>query len=801
MIKFFKNLPIHRKLFLALFVSSSISLFFAGIFLVFLQIAEFQKSTKEDFSALATLIGNRSTAALMFQDKEMAEENLAVLKAMPGVERACIYDLAGVLFVQQGNTDSSQWQCPEALQNQGTRYEGNYLYVVSPIMVDGEKQGAVYIFVDVKADYVREFQYTAILLFVLVTVSVLSFFVSAPLLRLVAKPINQLANTVKTISETKDYSLRAEKMFNDELGVLVDVFNGLIITVESQNSALTRAKDRYQALYNDNPSMLFNVSEKGRIYSINITAAAQLNLDVDDFQGNNILNFIHSQDLQSMHKLLANCHQQPWLTHKQEVRMVCGDDRILWVRMSGRLLDNDQNDNSILLVCEDVTEARHLGEKVAYQASHDALTGLANRSAFDSYILKAVESALHEQTEHVLCYLDLDQFKIVNDTCGHFAGDELLRQLSDLLKKLVRHNDFIARLGGDEFGILMYDCTLSQAYVGCEHIRDVIRDFRFAWEDRSFAVGVSIGITSINAHSRNAATILKEADAACYAAKDKGRNRVHVFRPDDEELALRHGEMQWVTKLQQGLEQNSFCLYGQRIVSLNKKDEGLHFETLIRYRNHLGAIVPPGAFLPAAERYNLASELDRWVIAQLFSWLANTPGFLEKLSLCTINLSGLSLCDETMFSYISSQFRRWHIPTHKICFEITETAAIANLSHATRFINQLRDQGCLFSLDDFGSGLSSFAYLKNLPVDFLKIDGLFVKDMLVDEVDMAMVKSINEIGQIMGKKTVAEFVENEAILRLLTDMGVDYAQGYCVGKPIPLDLLLSENNTFSTSMQ
>jgi EAL domain-containing protein (putative c-di-GMP-specific phosphodiesterase class I) len=247
--------------------------------------------------------------------------------------------------------------------------------------------------------------------------------------------------------------------------------------------------------------------------------------------------------------------------------------------------------------------------------------------------------------------------------------------------------------------------------------------------------------------------------------------------------------MQWVTKIQQGLEQNCFCLFGQLIIPLKPIEEGLHFETLIRYRNHLGALIPPGAFLPAAERYNLASEIDRWVIANLFAWLANTPSFLQKLSLCTVNLSGLSLSDETLFGYISEQFKRWQIPTHKICFEITETAAIANLTFATRFIHQLREQGCLFSLDDFGSGLSSFAYLKSLPVDFLKIDGLFVKDMLVDEVDLAMVKSINEIGHIMGKKTIAEFVENETTFILLNEMGVDYAQGYYIGKPVPLDQL------------
>jgi len=388
-----------------------------------------------------------------------------------------------------------------------------------------------------------------------------------------------------------------------------------------------------------------------------------------------------------------------------------------------------------------------------------------------------------------LCYLDLDQFKVVNDTCGHLAGDELLRQLGDLLKRNIRRHDFVARLGGDEFGILMHDCSLSEAFVACEKLRDMVRDFHFAWEDRSFTIGVSIGISAITGTSSSAVDLLKEADAACYAAKDKGRNRVHVYRPDDEELAMRQGEMQWVERIQQGLAQNRFCLYGQPIVAIGHEEEGLHFETLVRYQDENGRIIPPGAFLPAAERYNLASELDRWVVSHLFAWMAQKEGFLQQLSVCSVNLSGVSMSDETMLAFISEQFDIWGIPPQKICFEVTETAAIANLSYATNFIHQLRDKGCSFSLDDFGSGLSSFAYLKNLPVDYLKIDGLFVKDILDDKVDLAMVKSINEVGHVMDKKTIAEFVENEQIFNLLNVLGVDYAQGYGIGKPVPLDEL------------
>jgi diguanylate cyclase (GGDEF)-like protein/PAS domain S-box-containing protein len=789
MIKFVGNLSIKRKLLLTLIFPGVISLLFAGLFLVVLEIAEFQKNTRDDLSALATIIGNRSTAALLFQDRELANENLGVLNTLPAVQAACLYDTRGAVFAQLLKNSHKELNCPPSIKDEKTRFENVHLLVVQPIVVDAEVLGAVYIHADFTQSYWRKIQFTGLLFLVLVGVSIMTFFLSAPLLRLISSPIKKLVNTVKAISDTKDYSLRAVKVNNDELGVLVDAFNDLIMTVDTQNQSLTSAKDRYLALYDDNPTMVFNLSESGLILSVNRTGAKQLDLTVEELQDCSIFTYIHPDDLPLMYALVDHCLTSPLFVHKQEVRQVCQNGRIIWVRATAKLFENEQQQNSLLLVCEDVTEAHDLSEQIAYQASHDALTGLANRCEFDKHIQEAVTMARTDSSEHALCYLDLDQFKVVNDTCGHLAGDELLRQLGDLLRKNLRRHDFVARLGGDEFGVLMYNCSLGEAFRACEKIRDMIKDFQFAWEDKSFTIGVSIGVSSINDTSGNAVDLLKEADAACYAAKDNGRNRVHVFRPDDEELALRHGEMQWVSKIKQGLEQNRFCLYGQPIVPLKVNDEGLHFETLVRYRDDKGHIIPPGAFLPAAERYNLASALDQSVISHLFEWIAKKPDFLNRLSLCSVNLSGLSMSDESMLAFISEQFSLWAIPTHKICFEITETAAIANLSSATKFINHLRERGCAFSLDDFGSGLSSFAYLKNLPVDFLKIDGLFVKDIVDDKVDLAMVKAINEVGHIMDKKTIAEFVENKEIFNLLNELGVDYAQGYGIGKPVPLDEL------------
>jgi len=784
---FVRNLSIKNKLLFTILFPSAMALMTAGIILFAMETREFRKNAEADLNSLATLIGNRSTAALLFYDTDLAKENLSVLNVQTAVKNACLYDAKGRVFAQLHRHPDTLWVCPKRLNPVSGGFVGNTLKVVQTIKDKQDKVGTVLILADFSLAYWQKLNFTGLIFLVLTAIFATVFFLFSPLIRLISLPVKQLANTVKVIISTRDYALRAAKFHNDELGLLVDAFNDLIATVQAQNQALTRAKNRYLALYDDNPIMVFNLSITGSILSANKTSAQHLGLTVDDLQECSIFDFIHPNDLPLTTALLADCLANPLSVLKQELRQVCHNGRIIWVRAAARLTENDLQQPSVLLVCEDVTETHALNAQIAYQASHDSLTGLANRTEFDRAVQEAVAQVRVDATEHVLCYLDLDQFKIVNDTCGHLAGDEMLRQIADLLKKHIRRHDFIARLGGDEFGILMYDCNAHEASIACEKLRDALGDFRFAWENRQFAVGVSIGVSIINDTSGTAVNLLKEADAACYAAKERGRNRVHVFRPDDADLALRHGEMQWVAKIRQGLEQNNFSLYAQPIKAVGHTETGLHLEVLVRYQDHKNAIIPPGAFLPAAERYNLAPAMDRWVVNRLFSWLAGQPEFLARLSLCSVNLSGLSLSDETMLKFIAEQFSRWQIPAQKICFEITETAVIANLSHATQFINELRTQGCSFSLDDFGSGLSSFGYLKNLPVDYLKIDGLFIKDIISDPIDLAMVKSINEVGHLMGKKTIAEFVENQETFCLLQQLGVDYAQGYYLGKPIPLD--------------
>ncbi|MGF2040507.1 MAG: EAL domain-containing protein [Nostoc sp. CmiVER01] len=438
-----------------------------------------------------------------------------------------------------------------------------------------------------------------------------------------------------------------------------------------------------------------------------------------------------------------------------------------------------------VMVFHDVSQNRSLSRQLSWQASHDFLTGLVNRYEFEQCLEQAVSNAKTHNLEHALCYLDLDQFKIVNDTCGHAAGDELLRQITRLLQTKIRQTDVLARLGGDEFGALLYQCSLEQAMRIANIWRETIQEFRFIWQDSIFSIGASIGLVKINAISDNRASLLSYADAACYAAKNKGRNRVHIFQLDDEELLQQRGEMQWVSRITKALAENRFCLYSQAITAIAPTEtQETHYEILLRLRDEKGNLVVPMAFIPAAERYNLMPTIDRWVIETLFkSWSLTEH---HSKAIYAINLSGTSINDDQFISFLREQFPLYQVPPQSICFEITETVAIANLTKASQFISELQGWGCHIALDDFGSGMSSFAYLKTLPVDYLKIDGGFIKNIIENSVDDAMVEAINRIGHVMGIKTIAEFVENDAILQRLKQLGVDYAQGYGVGKPSPL---------------
>ena len=455
-------------------------------------------------------------------------------------------------------------------------------------------------------------------------------------------------------------------------------------------------------------------------------------------------------------------------------------------------LSNSLNemDNLNSLLRKEIDNRKDAEDKLSFEASHDSLTGLINRREFERRLNKCIEQTTTSSQQHVLMYLDLDQFKIVNDTCGHAAGDELLKQISKNMPDYLRDSDSFSRLGGDEFGILLENCPLEKSKHIAETLRDAITKMHFIWDKKVFKSSVSIGVVPITVASGSLADLMSSVDSACYIAKDMGRNRIHVLSEDDTAVAERYGELQWVHGIKEAIEEDRIVLFVQRILSLNPDYTETHYEVLMRMQSKDGTLVPPMAYIPAAERYDLMPSLDRHVIKKAFGYIQQLLENDSNKTIFSINLSGHSFCDEDFLDNLVVELNKSGVPPENICFEVTETAAIGNLNQAQRFMSILHDMGCQFSLDDFGSGLSSFAYLKNLDVNYLKIDGCFVKDIETDRVDEAMVKSINQVGQVLGMRTIAEFVENDAIIEKLKEIGVDYAQGYGIEKPHPFEDLL-----------
>lgn len=439
-----------------------------------------------------------------------------------------------------------------------------------------------------------------------------------------------------------------------------------------------------------------------------------------------------------------------------------------------------------VLVFHDVTEERGRAKQLAWQAAHDPLTELFNRKKFLNALDKAIDELAVHKSQHMLCYMDLDHFKTVNDTCGHAAGDQLLRQVADLWRGRIRQTDVLARLGGDEFGLLLYNCKLARATQIAESFCHSIQSFRFLYDGKLFSIGVSVGIVPILASTTNSKQVMQLADAACYTAKNKGRNRVQVYHPDDDGIHRQTEDVQWFSRVTEALDENQFQLYYQTIEAAVPEAGGTRLcEILLRLPNaQTGEILPPMAFLPAAERYNLMPRIDRWVVNRFLTYLISHGPELNTIY--SVNLSGSSINDESFVSFLEERLQQYPVDPQMLCFEITETLAISNLQKAADLILKLKKLGCHFALDDFGSGMSSFSYLKHLPVDYLKIDGNFVKEAPTDEVLCAMLQSINNIGHIMGLKTIAEYVENAAVLEKVRALGIDYAQGYAISYPQPL---------------
>jgi len=544
---------------------------------------------------------------------------------------------------------------------------------------------------------------------------------------------------------------------------------------------------RYHVLYDNTPMTCFTLNYAGEVLYANRFGLQFLGYERSEVINKSVFALYAPDDQVMMADQLRAATATPGRTQRWDIRRRRKDGSIFWARETAVAIRQGV-DGMILMTSEDINDTHVLAESLSYQTTHDELTGLANRKSLGERLTQVLESAHSENTEHALAIVNLDQFKFVNDSSGHDAGDELLRQVAKLLRSVVRKRDTLARLSSDEFALLVEDCDVKHARENVEKIRQVIDAYEFVWQGRKHVVTASIGLVVVNSRCDDANSVLSMADTACFAAKDSGRNRVHVYEKDHPAVSRHQGEMRWATRINDALVDNRFELNFQRIRPVADSDaQGDHYELLLRMRDELGNIVMPAEFLPAAERYDLSPKIDRWVVGAALDWLQRNPALADRLHLCGINLSGQSLSNEDVVCFILERLTDSGIPGEKLCFEVTETAAVSDLVQANHFITLLKDRGCKFALDDFGSGFSSFAYLKKLPVDFLKIDGSFVRDIATDSIDLAMVRSINEIGHMMGKHTIAEFVEDRNVLDVLKRIGVDYAQGYEIGRPQPLN--------------
>ncbi len=586
---------------------------------------------------------------------------------------------------------------------------------------------------------------------------------------------------------------------NDEISNLTLAFNRVLVSLERSHKDMKQEKDKAETTLGSIGEAVIATDVEGNVQYLNKTAEALTNSKSEQCIGKNLKEIFDPRDDDGNSdelNLVEICVGEQATVHRKKYNHLhtTSGKEITIESEANPIFDHDNKINGAVIVFRDVSEAKTLQQNLVYQASHDSLTGLFNRAEFEKKLDEIVQGPAAENHQNHLLFIDLDRFKIVNDSCGHLAGDKVLRELSALMKSLIRQSDIIARIGGDEFGVILHNCPFDKAFDVAEKLRKKVAEFRFFSNEKSFSFGASIGLINLEDHIYDAdAGVLSLADKACMAAKNAGRNRVHVFKSTDAHVAEHQNQTLWVNRITDALEHNQFTLYFQKILPAEQNLSGkVKVEVLLRMLDKTGAIVAPGVFLPAAERYGLMQLIDKWVIENFFQWHIENAQALQEFESFSINLSGQSLSDEEFLSYLIDFATSSQVDAKSICFEITETAAIQNITNTLDTFTKMREKGFSFALDDFGSGMSSFNYLKHLPIDSLKIDGIFIRNIDNQPFDYSMVRSINELAHLMSISTTAEFIETERVSALVSGLGVDYLQGYHLHRPEPLSVLVEE---------
>ncbi|WP_235869514.1 putative bifunctional diguanylate cyclase/phosphodiesterase [Veronia nyctiphanis] len=594
--------------------------------------------------------------------------------------------------------------------------------------------------------------------------------------------INQLGAQV-----ILDVALKRIETQEDELPQVL--FEARDITQRKQTEQkLQRSEAEYRMLYDQQPVMLMTVDRQSRIQSINECVTEWLGYSKRELLGHKVTDF-YRDEASSPYELVSLRSQSDDKIWRREICYVNMYNEEIWIRESIR---TTQIKSQLMLVGEDITEHRRMESMLRHQALRDPLTDLYNRNHFERILTEKLRSVSEEGATHTLFYIDLDQFRVINDTLGHEAGDSALKFTAGKLLNLLPEGAVIARLGGDEFAIINSECDEECALEIGEKILNELNQAELHWNRVRMSLACSIGIRVLDRSVSSPQQAHAQADTACYAAKDKGRARLHVYRQDDEEVLRREREMAFVNQIHAAVAEDRFEIYAQPIMPVAGVDhDRLYFEVLVRLRGADGQMVPNGQFIPAAERYNIAHLIDTTVVRKTLQWFEDNPACVEQIGMISINLSGNSMANDAFVEFLVTSIKNSNVPSECLCLEVTETAAISNMSDAIKVLTALKNLGCSIALDDFGSGLSSFGYLRELPIDLVKIDGQFVCGIHKDDTDYMIVRAIQDLAHQMGKKTVAEFVENEEILHRLEQLGVDYAQGYHLGRPQPMSSLLA----------
>jgi len=760
-----------------------------------------EEQTQAKVEAIAPLLDSALSARLFERDHVGISEilNKLMKNQYSSFQYIVIYDSRGEIYARSGEIDTQHM--PALNQHVSASISKGVYNTFTPLTLGNEVIGEVRFGLSLQS-LINSRDNVIQQGLIIASIEVMLTFLLLSLIGYwLTRHIHTLMSATQQVSEG-NHTIQIPVTGGDEIALLSSNFNIMtraihdrIDALHHSEQALFEEKERAEITLHSIGDGVITTNAYGLIEYMNPAAELITGWEPSQAKGRHVIEVYRTLD-----ELTLTPINHPVSECLQECTVISQQSRSILVRKDGKkfavedtaapILDHNGEVMGAVLVFHDVTTSREFARQLEYQATHDALTGLVNRREFERLTQEALQDAREHNASHAMCYLDLDQFKIVNDTCGHSAGDELLRQLSQVMAIKMRDLHILGRLGGDEFGLLIKKCSITEATHVAEEIREKIKEFRFTWNEKMFEIGVSIGVVLIRPDSSDISEIFSTADVACYIAKDKGRNQIHVYQVDDIEHARRQGEMQWSTRVTDALKENRFVLYYQKIVPLASTADSLEkCELLVRMIDYDGKIIPPVKFIGAAERYHLIMDLDRWVVRKALSLISQPESQAICNGIFSINLSGESIGNSEFLEFVSREIRSSKVPPSKICFEVTETAAISNLSRASQFITELKVLGCKFSLDDFGSGLSSFAYLKALPIDYLKIDGAFVRNIAKDSNDRAMVTAINQVGHALGISTIAEFIENHEIQSILEDIGVNMGQGYFIHMPKEFKLI------------